>query len=111
MRVPSEHLEQVKFVSWFRRTYPTERILAVPNGEARSKSVGARLKAEGVSPGVPDLLIPKFFLWIEMKRTKGGSVTKNQKEWMEYLKGCGYYCVVCKGAEDAIETVKRWTNR
>lgn len=111
MRIPSEHLEQVQFVSWFKKNHPRTRILAVPNGDSRSKSAGARLKAEGVSRGVPDLLIPEWFLWIEMKRQKGGRVSAEQKDWISYLQGCGYYCVVCKGAEDAIDKIKKWTNR
>jgi len=49
--IPSEHLEQVRFVSWFRRNYPDVRIFAVPNGGARSASTVAALKAECQSKG------------------------------------------------------------
>lgn len=107
--LPSEHLEQVRLVSWFRKTYPHTRIFAVPNGGARSGLQGAKLKAEGVSPGIPDLFVPAWGLWIEMKRSKGGTLSPEQKDWIAYLDDCGYQCIVGKGFEDArrqIETMK-----
>ena len=107
LKVPTEHQEQVLFVQWFRRTYPEVRIFAIPNGEARSQSAGARLKAEGVSAGVPDLFIPAWNTWIEMKRSKGGSVSEKQKDWLAYLEGIGHQVFVCKGADSAKEVAQR----
>lgn len=101
LKIPSEHVEQRNFVSWFRKTYPEVRIFAIPNGEKRSKSVACRLKVEGVSPGVPDLFIPGWNLWIEMKRQKGGSISAHQKSWLSYLIDCGHSVEVCFGCDDA----------
>lgn len=98
---PTEHVEQREFVSWFRKTHKGVRIFAVPNGGARNITTAARLKAEGVSAGVPDLFIPAWMMWIEMKRQKGGSVSEDQKDWIKYMRGAGYIVLVCKGAEDA----------
>jgi len=100
-RIPTEHEEQRELVRWFRQNYKGVRIFAIPNGGARSPATAGRLKAEGVSSGVPDLFIPAWKLWIEMKRTKGGSVSSEQKDWMKYLEEVGYCVKVCKGAEDA----------
>lgn len=100
-RVPTEHEEQRELVCWFRRTFPGVRIFAVPNGGARSPATAGRLKAEGVVAGVPDLYIPAWSLWVEMKRTKGGSLNPEQKDWIAYLVGCGHSAIVGKGAEDA----------
>ena len=105
----SEHLEQVRLVSWFRRTYPGVRVFAIPNGGARSGVQGASLKAEGVSPGVPDLFVPEWLLWIEMKRETGGIVSPVQRDWIEYLESIGHRVIVGRGFEDArrqIETIK-----
>ena len=99
--IPSEHLEQRELVRWFRQTFKGVRIFAIPNGGLRSLSVAAKLKAEGVSSGVPDLCVPAWRLWIEMKRVKGGSLSAEQKDWIEYLEGVNYWCIVGKGAEDA----------
>lgn len=108
MKYPSEHEEQRDFVSWFRKTYPNVRIFAVPNGEKRGKAAALRLKLEGVSPGVPDLFIPEWRLWIEMKRQKGGTTSQIQKDWGQYLSSCGYIWTVCKGCEAAKEFVKNF---
>lgn len=99
--VPYEHDEQVAFVNWFRIQYRGVRIFAIPNGGGRSKAEAGRLKAEGVESGVPDTYIPEWRCWVEMKRQKGGSVSPEQKDWHEYLRGIGDTVFVCKGAEAA----------
>jgi len=105
--IPTEHEEQREFVCWFRRTYPEIRIFAIPNGGIRSKSQAGRLKAEGVSPGVPDLYIPEWAMWIEMKRQKGGSVSIEQKDWHQYLISIGHTVIVAKGFDDAVSKLQR----
>ena len=86
---PKEHFEQVAYVQWFRRTYPGVLIFAIPNGGNRDGIVGWQLKQEGVTPDVPDLLCPKFMLFVEMKRI-GGRARPGQKLMAEYLIGCGF---------------------
>jgi len=100
-RIPTEHEEQRELVRWFRQAWPDVRIFAIPNGGARSQATAGRLKAEGVSSGVPDLFIPAWRLWIEMKRSKGGSLSAEQKDWCAYLESIGHCVIVGKGAEDA----------
>ena len=51
--------------------------------------------------GIPDLFVPAWSLWIEMKRQDGGRVSPEQKEVMAYLEGIGHRAIVAKGAEDA----------
>jgi hypothetical protein len=99
--IPTEHQEQRLFVMWFRQTHSPVRIFAIPNGGLRSKSTAAKLKVEGVVSGVPDLFIPAWRLWVEMKRVKGGRLSPEQKDWIEYLEANGYTALVCHGAEDA----------
>lgn len=107
-RYPSEHVEQRNFVKWFRQTHKGVWIFAIPNGEKRSPSVAARLKAEGVSPGVPDLYIPAWKLWVEMKRQKGGRLSEDQKKWRNYLIEIGDTWVSAKGCEEAKEIIKQY---
>ena len=102
----SEHLEQVEFVSWFRKNYhPTHRVFAIPHGGLRSKGVAMSLKAEGATAGVPDLMIPSLGVFIEMKKEKGGKVSPEQMEWLDYLTSVGYYTKVCNGCEEAKQFV------
>lgn len=110
LTAPSEHLEQVRLVSWFRKTWPDVRIFAIPNGGGRSMAQGASLKAEGVTAGVPDLFVPDWSLWVEMKRTTGGTVSPAQRDWIAYLEGIGHRVIIGRGFEDAksqIEGVKK----
>jgi hypothetical protein len=102
MAFPSEHIEQVQTVSWFRKTYPGVKIFAIPNGGHRNKITAAKLKAEGVLPGVPDLFVPHFNLWIEMKMQKGGRLSESQKEMRDYLLDqCSHNYLMCEGFDDA----------
>lgn len=101
----TEHEEQREFVIWFRQTFPEHRIFAIPNGGQRSRITGAKLKAEGVSSGVPDLYCPSLKLWVEMKREKGGSLSQKQKDWLRYLESIKNFTVVGYGCEDAKKKV------
>ena len=103
--IPSEHQEQAYIVQWFRRAYPGVRIFAIPNGGARSITTATKLKVEGVSRGVPDLFIPEWKLWVEMKRIKGGKLSQEQKDWLDYLGKVGYSVIVGYGALDAQEKI------
>ncbi len=102
---PSEGAEQIGFLQWFEMQFPRVRIFHIPNGGHRALSVAKRLKAEGVKPGVPDLHIPEWRLWIEMKRKTGGRLSLEQKDWIEYLDGIGHTVIVGKGAVDASRLV------
>jgi hypothetical protein len=110
-RIPTEHEEQRELVRWFRQTWPGVRIFAIPNGGARSPATAGRLKAEGVSSGVPDLFIPAWGLWVEMKRSKGGSLSAEQKDWIAYLESVRFWCIVGKGADDAKGKIQAFFNQ
>ena len=83
MPILSEHYEQALVIQFMRRNYPEVLIFAIPNGGQRNAATGARLKAEGVVPGVPDLFIPAWGLFIEMK-TLTGKVSLEQKAMLSY---------------------------
>jgi hypothetical protein len=110
-KIPSEDREQMLLVQWFRRTYPDVRIFAIPNGGHRHPAVAAKLKATGASAGVPDLFIPAWKLWIEMKRVKGGVLSAEQKDWIAYLEGVKHCCIVGKGADDAKAKITAFFNQ
>ena len=66
-------------------------------------------KQSGLNPGLPDLLIclPHFLLFIEMKRTKGGQVSDEQKEWIRELNKYGdVLAQVCFGFDEARQLVE-----
>ena len=118
--IPTEHQEQAALFEWaaFQEcVWPELRLLhAIPNGGKRDKVTAARLKAEGVKPGVPDVCLPvprgdKHGLYIEMKRRRGGSVSADQLKWLENLMRQGYECQVCRGCEEARITIMEYLRR
>ena len=107
-RVSSETMEQQGFIRWFRLKYPGVLIFAIPNGGWRAVTTAKQLKAEGVVPGVPDLFIPSWRLWLEFKRRKGGVVSKDQERVFTHLRRVGYAVLVCRGAEDGSRQVLKF---
>lgn len=106
---PSEHQEQAALVRWatlYSNDYPALALLfAIPNGGARDAVTGARLKAEGVRAGVPDMYLPVardgwHGLFIELKVGRN-KPSKHQEWWSEKLTEQGYLAVVCWGWHDA----------
>lgn len=99
----SEHTEQVSLFNWAKvheTRHPELGLLhAIPNGGDRHPAVAAKLKAEGVKSGVPDMFLPvptPFFhgLYIEMKFGRN-KLSPAQKEWRGYLLEQGYNHHVC----------------
>lgn len=85
----------------------------IPNGGSRNKAEAARLKAEGVKKGVPDICLPVprggyHGLYIELKRQKGGRLSEEQKEWLRFLSAQGYKAVACMGWEDAMGVIDEY---
>ena len=78
----TEHAEQAGFIQYFRAKYPNTLILAIPNGGKRDIITAKKLQMEGVTPGVPDLFIPAWSCWIEMKKP-GGRLSEAQKNVIE----------------------------
>jgi len=110
--IPTEDQEQKVVAQWL--DLHKIKYAAIPNGGLRNKIVAAKLVGQGVKRGVPDLLIfdpppasPKRTgLAIEMKRTKGGTVSDDQKEWLVALEERNWITQVCKGATEAIRLLE-----
>ena len=113
---PSESVEQQGLFRWanyMSGQYPALLLMYhIPNEGKRSRSTGARMKAEGLKPGVPDICLPvpvgKYHgLYIEMKAGKN-TTTKNQDDWLEALSGQGYFTAVCWGWEQAAVVITKY---
>jgi hypothetical protein len=112
----SEHDEQCALIIWKWLNiskYPElVNLFAIPNGGARDVRTGAKLKAEGVLAGVPDLFLAavrgKYHgLFIEMK-VKPNKPTVKQTEVIQNLRKQGYAAYVCYGADSAIELIGKY---
>lgn len=90
-------------------------IFHVPNGGHRVKAVAAKLKAQGVKAGIPDLVLPMarggfFGLYIEFKATppNDAAISSSQHERIRKLNAQGYLAVVCRGHFDAVEQIRAY---
>jgi hypothetical protein len=103
----TEHEHQVAFFKWMRLQYPNVIAYAIPNGGQRHPAVAAKLKREGVTPGIPDIHIADCNpgLYIEMKEPKKGRLSDVQKEMIGKLAMAGYPVAVCHGWEQAKDAV------
>jgi hypothetical protein len=116
---PLEDSEQATLIEWaniFAVKYPElKRLAAIPNGGSRNKAEAANLKKQGVKKGFPDLQLPvasgKYHgLFIEMKRIKGGKISPEQQDWLDFLNENGYFAVVCYGFQEAKNTIESYLN-
>jgi len=103
---PTEHAEQCAVASWLRARGVA--FFAVPNGAKMGPAEASKMKREGLSPGVPDLMVVDQGnrIALEMKRREGGRVSPDQRAWLDHLEGQGWTCYVAHGAEDAIGWLK-----
>lgn len=120
-KAPTEALEQVALFAWIAANSHRHSALSwafhPANGEYRHPATAGRLKAMGVRPGVPDMLLPCIAqdeiagveyvgLAIELKRSdRSNKPTAEQNEWLSWLDSQHWRCVVCYGAQEAIGVI------
>lgn len=126
----AEHNTQSACVRWFRYTHPrlANLLFAVPNGARRTRWEAAMAKAEGLTPGVADLILmipnTKYHgLCIEMKKEEqelsvGGKVkttrgyqSPEQKDWQAAVEAQGYRYVVCHNIVEFVNVVEGYIGR
>lgn len=114
---PTESEEQQALFRWAAYesgAHPELMLLYhIPNEGQRSRATGARLRAEGLKRGVPDLCLPvprgKWHgLYIELKRLRGGRVSDEQQRWLDALNEQGYFAVVCRGWQQAAAEIQNY---
>lgn len=108
----TEHGEQAALFCWATQQMKIagfeglDWMFAVPNGGARDRVTAGMLKAEGVKPGISDIVLPVarggyFGLMLEMKRKNGGVISPNQVAFRAHCVREGYAHVLAHGWEQA----------
>lgn len=108
------HIEsdiQRECVRLFRLFYPKCMIFSVPNGGSRNAREAAILNAEGVLPGVSDLIAiaQGRILFVEMKAPNGRQ-SMHQKHFQERIEQLGFHYCVCHSVYEFLDVVKAWLN-
>lgn len=120
---PTEHQIQCGIVKWAElqsgRVPALRMLFAIPNGGWRDPVTAAKLKAEGVRAGIPDLFLarPRYCgvvwaagLFIEVKRGTMGRVREQQALWAGALKEAGYSVRVVRSVDEGINCLKEYLN-
>ena len=109
-----EWQEQAIVIFWAEineKRYPElQRLQGSLNGVKLTVGQAVKAKKQGLKKGYPDLFLPVVRggycgLFIEMKKRKGGRLSKEQREMLAYLNHEGYYAVEAKGSDVAIKTL------
>lgn len=106
-----EEIEQARVIKWSHKVAVRDLMPALrwlhhsPNGGKRDALAGAQMKALGVKPGFPDLILPVgsgLFpgLVIEMKSATG-STSDTQKEWLTHFEAQRWAVRVARSAQEA----------
>jgi len=107
----TEEQIQVQVAQYLDAKLPSDwRWFHSPNGGHRLKSVAAKLKAQGVKPGIPDVCIlrPRGLpIWIELKAV-GGTLTVAQKEFMAWCVFAGQPFKVCRSVGEVEVFLKQY---
>ncbi len=109
--IPTEEQEQIKLVVWMEKN--NIPFYHVPNQRRCNQRQGLKFKRLGVKAGIPDIVIPHptkryHGLYIELKRVKGGRVSQEQWEWINFLRSKGYCAEVCRGFLEARELISSY---
>lgn len=106
-----EHRIQVSCVRWFRTKHPklSNILFAIPNGGRRDAVTGKKLKEEGATAGVADLILLKSnnlygALCIEMKKP-GGYQSPEQKAWQKEVEAMGNKYIVCRSLNEFVRVI------
>lgn len=112
---PEELLHRACF-EWIDLHVATYPILSwaihVPNGGKRPKGEAGKMKAMGVKPGVPDILLPMPHngyagMAIELK-SPTGPVSADQRDWLEEFEARNYCTAVCRELDSFIAVARRF---
>lgn len=114
MRRPEQELQKT-IVDALRLALPSRWVVAhYPSGGYRTKAEAGILKAMGVVPGFPDIMIlgeiepcPPTAWFLELKAGKG-PVTDDQKEMHNRLRALGFDVAVARSLDDAFESCRFW---
>ena len=108
--IPTEYWEQCSLFEWAEKNvnhhYELWLLNASINGVRLSIGQAVKCKKAGMKAGYPDVNLPvarQGFnqLYIEMKRTEGGKLNKDQIVWHKLLRDEGNRVEVCRGWHEA----------
>ncbi len=105
-----EEILQRQVADYLDRLLPDDALWwHTPNGGGRTKAEAGALKAQGVKPGVSDVLIMyRGYLWgIELK-APGKYPTQAQRDWRDAMLAQGFQWDCCRSLDEVEATLLGW---
>lgn len=104
MSAQAESALQVQCADYLDRALTGEwRWWHTPNGEKRDARTGARLRAMGVKPGVPDIIVAgprrEGVIFFELK-SKSGRMEAEQKTFERWAGESGWPYFICRSVDE-----------
>ena len=114
INIPTELQEHIALAQWLN--LKKIRFYHPANGGVRSPKEGAKFKAMGTSPGIPDICIPipiypYHGLYIELKRIRKSRISPAQQGWIDFLNNEGYLAKVCLGFDNAKYVIDKYLDK
>jgi hypothetical protein len=109
-RGSSEHDLQKQVLAYISLKGNHVFVFAVPNAAKRSPATAARMRAEGLMPGVADLcvMLPAGQVrWLELKAARGRQ-SPEQEMFEEVCEVLGHSYAIARNLDEAIAILKSW---
>ena len=112
-KCPHESADQITFFNNVRKIHPKIGLIAthIRNEGKRSFSQAARQKAEGMTKGAPDVIIPgnpSFVCEIKRLDHTKSRWQDGQQEYLIAAQEMGSFVCVALGYEAALEALEEW---
>ncbi len=109
LRSSESAIQEAIFEHYRHRRRPGAVMFHVPNGGLRPSHVGAKLRAQGVQPGAPDLVccVDGRFYGLELKSERG-TISRSQREFGRHLEFAGGTYQIARGLDQALACLEEW---
>lgn len=102
-------IDYARYAMSYRGRPLTDWLIAIPNGGKRNAREAARMKAQGVRAGAPDLVLAIAAgaygaLWIELKVGKN-ALSDKQAEFHNRLIEGGHWVMTCFTLQQAVDEI------
>lgn len=114
----TEEAHQQAFMCWCaqnaRQLPALKYVFHVPNGGKRDRITASNMKAAGVKPGVPDLILPVGIAgykgWIAEMKVGKNKPTDAQRDWIKHFQSENWATCVPYGWEQTRDCVLYYLN-
>ena len=110
---PREAAEQITFFNWLRLASPdVYGVIATHIRNEGKRSNGLKHKAEGMTTGAPDIIIPgcpSFCCELKRQNHTKSKLSAEQIRYLETAQKTGAFCCVALGFEGAKEAFLAWS--